>query len=489
MKVLKIITLGLIINIILLFYSCFSKSESSENLVAVIDSVFNRLQEDEMFNGEILISKEDNIIFQKHFGKADLIKQSNFSHNSIFEIASLSKPFTALAIAILVDNNVLSYEDEIIEYLSYFPYKGITIKQVIIHTSGLPDYPEFFYNNWNFNEVANNKDIINTFITSEVGLISKSGEKFHYSNLGYNILAEIVEIVSGVGFPDYCHQNIFKPLGMTNTYMPNNEEAKKDRNYVHDYWVAYGSKSYIQPDIYPELDNISFTANAYGASGVCSNATDLYRFSKIFSSNKLLSDSIMKLYSMPIEIDFKIDRGNGMSLGWSFINDSILGHSVFFPGGVAGYRSIFQYFPQDGILIVILNNTAAQTHGLREILVDCWLGNKINYPRRSYIEALSRTLRKSDEQNILQYDSSKYVLNEYEIDYMMEELIEEKDFKKAFTAIDNLREYLPNYYKLYFYRGEMQRLSGMKEESIIEYKKALELNPKDSTLMRLIDSY
>ena len=106
--------------------------------------------------------------------------------------------------------------------------------------------------------------------------------------MGYVILAIIVEKISGLTFQKFSKNNIFTPLNMSHTYIPNQEEANSDVNYVHDYWFAYGSKSYIEPDDYPELDNIRFTADAYGPSGICTNATDLYNFSKIFTEKPLL---------------------------------------------------------------------------------------------------------------------------------------------------------------------------------------------------------
>jgi CubicO group peptidase (beta-lactamase class C family) len=314
-----------------------------------IDSVFNRLTRDGLFSGEILVSQDADVIIHEYYGKSDFEAGLGFTKNSIFEIASVSKPFTALAIAKLVAQNKIHYSDLIVNYLPELKYRKITIEHLINHTSGLPDYNTVFYPNWNCNEIADNEDLLKILINKNPELLSEPGSVWKYSNIGYTLLAIIIERITGLQFPEFCINEIFSPLGLSQTKIPGYDESKKIEGYVKDYLYSLGDAKYIDPVIYPSFDNATFTADMYGAQGICTSASDLLKFSSFFEHQTLLPDSTVSLYLAPQKI--KTPMSDDFTRGWFYNIDSLMGATYFYVGGFSGYRSAFQYSPLEKALL------------------------------------------------------------------------------------------------------------------------------------------
>ncbi len=138
------------------------------------------------FNGNILYSKNDTILFTGNYGYSDFSTNKPFNDSTIFELASLSKQFTALAIVQLIEKEMLSYETNINEIIEGFPYNNITIEHLLRHQSGLPEYQEILYdrNNWDRETRAANKDVINILSQLKIDLEFQPGSKYKYSKNG-----------------------------------------------------------------------------------------------------------------------------------------------------------------------------------------------------------------------------------------------------------------------------------------------------------------
>lgn len=459
---------------------------SHNQISATLDSVFTKLASDEIFNGEILIAEENKIIIHKYYGSSNLISNEDFTGESVFEIASVSKPFTALAIAKLVSENLLSYEDYITKFLPELPYSNVRIKHLVSHTSGLPDYNVVLYPNWDFTKIANNEDLFQIIIENSPELLSKPGVEWKYSNIGYTLLAIIIERVQSRSFPNYCESYIFKPLEMDKTIIPSYEKTKITNNYVNDYIFDFGNAKYIDPSVYPSYDNATFTGDMYGAQGICSNATDLYKFTKIFSNRKVLSDSIFKLYITPQAI--KTPMSEDYTLGWFFGKDTILGNSLFYVGGFTGHRSLLQFSYNKETAIIVLGNTPTPIWALREIIIDILSDRDIVYPKKSYIKMLSYQLQdipenKTKSAEIAPFDSSIYEFTKYEFEELMDELIANNKYDLALIAAKKASEIIPDNYKPFFYMGNIKYKKGDIEESLMHFNKALKLNPSEKKII------
>src|SRR5450631_3713547 len=173
------------------------------------------------FNGNVLVAKAGKIIFQKSYGYRNYNTKEMLDNNSVFELCSVTKQFTAVAILQLMEAGKLKLSDSLRQYFPAMPYNNITIQQLLTHTSGLPDYTDSMGNYWNHKNIAFNNDVIHFMEKEKLPANFKPGAKSQYCNTGYMLLASIVEKLSGMPFQDYLQQYIFKPLDMSHSRIYN----------------------------------------------------------------------------------------------------------------------------------------------------------------------------------------------------------------------------------------------------------------------------
>jgi CubicO group peptidase (beta-lactamase class C family) len=192
-----------------------------------LDSLFNAVKNDPQmhFSGTVLVADHGKIIYKNSAGYADIIKKIANTDTTRFSLASLSKVFTCVAVMQLKDKGKLNLDDKLSAYLPDFPYPGITIRQLMSHTSGLPDFMEIFPGG-NTKPLTNN-DIIPALKNSGK-TIGAPGEKWSYSSPAMGLLALLVEKLSGLSFSAYFNQNIVRPSGMLHSYINSPYHPVKD---------------------------------------------------------------------------------------------------------------------------------------------------------------------------------------------------------------------------------------------------------------------
>ena len=176
-----------------------------------------------MFNGTVLVSKGDEVIYRKAFGFADLETNKELVPESSFYLASVSKQFTTMAVMILKEQGKLSYDDKLSQYFPDFPSyaDSISIEHMMTHTSGIPDH----YGLNAYKKGLNNEDVYQLLIKQEK-LDFSPGSRFRYSNGGYVLLSMIVEKASGQPFHEFMEAAIFSPLGMDKTLVYDQSEPE-----------------------------------------------------------------------------------------------------------------------------------------------------------------------------------------------------------------------------------------------------------------------
>lgn len=205
-----------LILVFLIFTSCYNGSKNKLDKKTVqtqqLDSLFNFSHLNGMFNGAVLVAKNDSIIYKKSFGYANQETKRKITPESVFYIASVSKQFTAMGIMMLQEQGKLSYDDRIKDFFSNYPdyLKNITIRQLLNHTSGLTD-TEYY----KLTDPSNN-DVLEILMKQD-SLELENGKTFRYSNSGYVMLALLIEKLSGKPIEHFLNQRIFKPLKMKNT--------------------------------------------------------------------------------------------------------------------------------------------------------------------------------------------------------------------------------------------------------------------------------
>jgi len=250
---------------------------SGQDKAVLLDSLFNTMHLRSQFNGNILIAEKGKIIYTKCYGFADRENHVPLNPNSLFNVGSVSKAFTGVAIQQLEEKNKLKISDKVIDYLPGFPYPDITIHHLLIHAGGLPaDYG--LLKNWDNSKIATNDDVLSALYTQKPDLIFTPGARSEYNNLGYIILSEIVEKVTNMKFRDYLDKNIFKPANMIRTNIYNAEEINEINN------VARGYLFYPFTGKYEEAIRVHEFSSSYAVSGfqgdgnIYSTITDLNNF-------------------------------------------------------------------------------------------------------------------------------------------------------------------------------------------------------------------
>jgi CubicO group peptidase (beta-lactamase class C family) len=242
-----------------------------------LDSMLTRLHKHRGFNGAVLVTKYDQVIYEGAFGYADFYHKDSLNTQTAFQLGSVSKQFTAMAVMMLKEEGKLSYEDSVQQYFPAFPYHGITIRQLLTHRAGLSNYTYFSDELWHDRrKPMTNLDMVNLMISYQPNVYYKPNTHFDYSNTGYALLAAIVGKASGVPFATFMRERIFRPLKMTHTFLYTNDKATFRGN------VAIGHTGGRQKRTTDYLDSV------LGDKGVFSTLEDLYKWDQALYTQQLV---------------------------------------------------------------------------------------------------------------------------------------------------------------------------------------------------------
>ncbi len=340
----------------ILFAACSAPKESANPLIASIDSVMNSVVDTARFNGNVLVAQKGEIIYQKSFGPSNYYTNEMLNDSSMFDLASVSKAFTAMSIMMLKEEGKLSYDDDVRKYLPELPYEGITIRHFLTHTSGIADYGDVMMaDGWDVKKIAFNEDLMRSFASQKPALIFKPGEKWEYSNTAYAMLATIVSRVSGKPFAEFTTERIFVPLEMEHTRVYNTRRSgEKIDNYAYGFVYSDSLKKYVLPDSLKEYFYVITLDGIEGDGVVNSTTTDLFKWNKALYTDKLVSKATL-------EEAFTSGKLNNDSLhnygfGWFLENDSLNGKITRHTGSWPGYRNLLMRFVDNGDCVIILTN-------------------------------------------------------------------------------------------------------------------------------------
>ncbi|MBU1369582.1 MAG: beta-lactamase family protein [Bacteroidetes bacterium] len=291
----------------------------------------------------VIITKKDSILYKGNFGFADLNGKSPIVETTIFDIASVNKQFTGMAIALLEEKGEINMNDKIIKHLPDLPevMSDITIYQLVHHTSGIRDWPALFaMKGWQPEEALSLDDIYET-LKKQDHLNFTPGSEFSYSNSNYNLLAKIVEAVTDTSFESWSKDYLFVPLGMNNTYYVDSNNSEENV-MAHSY-------------IYTGNNTIPFSnrLNAPGSSSLMSSTADMAKWLINFNSKSVGGDVVYDKITEKGNLNNSktIDYGYGLYLK-EIKNKKAYSHD----GAWGGYRSATAFFPDEKVGVVILSN-------------------------------------------------------------------------------------------------------------------------------------
>ncbi len=318
---------------------------------ASIDKVFSNLRKKVGFNGTVLYAEQGRIIYNKAWGFADIRnRRGNLNTNDRFQLSSVSKMFTAEAIMILKNEGKIDYDTDIREYIPEFPYEGITPRLLLNHRSGLSRYESLADAKWpDRKKPFLNEDMIEYYVIHRPDPYFKPNGGFNYSNVNYALLASIVERTSGMSFADYMKVKIFKPLGMSDSYIyemdPNNNVSQYIEDIVQGYYMDR-RRPMQAPNEY--LNGVK------GDKMMISNTEDMFKFMTAVDYGLLLPDSIQDEAFKPGSPKSK-KRKDNYGFGWRI--PSKHPGCYYHYGWWKAYRSFFIRDDVNDKTIIILTNT------------------------------------------------------------------------------------------------------------------------------------
>ena len=323
------------------------------------------LKEKDAFNGAWLYTEKGEIVSKGVLGFRDPEDTVPITEDTIFQLASVSKNFTAAAVLLLVREGRLGLDDEITQYFPEIPYPGVTVRQLLNHTSGIPDYfddADWFFKIWKEEKrVPGNDEILRFLRETEAKPYFAPGEGLQYSNTGYNLLALLVEQRSGVPYEEFLQRNIFEPAGMTATRcchirrdgvpFENHAQATvfEDGRYVSD----------VDSDAYGDV--VAFDG-LNGDDYVYTNLFDMLRWDRALREGKVLTLEEQALMYAPGKLKsgedavYDADDGLGYGFGWATGRDEALGRIVSHSGGMPGVITWFERFIDADRVLVLLTN-------------------------------------------------------------------------------------------------------------------------------------
>lgn len=306
-----------------------------------IDTIFTNLSKIDAFNGNVLVAKGSQIIYQKSFGYAIKEKNIQLNDTSLFQLASISKVITGIATLKLYEDNKLNLDSKVCDILDSFPYKDITVKHLLTHRSGLSNYtyfcPEYLSpeDKW-----VSNQKILDIMIEHKPKPWMAPDRKFNYCNTNYILLALIIEKISGLSYTDFLKEQIFKPIGMKHSYTALNIDSTKE-SITHGYTMKYG---WVANDRYD---------GSVGDKGVYTTTYDLFLLSAALYQNKILKPETQAMAYQPYSPERK-EANYGF--GWRMKNMNDSEKEVFHNGWWHGYRTAFHRRLRDSVTIIVLSN-------------------------------------------------------------------------------------------------------------------------------------
>lgn len=354
-----------------------SESEWEQIVAAIYTDSRNSMDEivydyfsNQRFNGSVVVAKGGIPVFSKHYGYADIDSKREITSESRFQLASVSKQFTAVAVLHLFQKGYLEIDSSMTVYLPELPYKNVTIRHLLSHEAGLPDYMWMIGKYWGQSTPPTNQDIVHIFENHPPKLKFQPGEKFSYSNTGYCFLAAIVERVSGMDFDEYMAKNFFEPFGMEETFAYSAAKDTLDSLIVRGY--RYSNKKY-----YVVHENLM--EGTYGDKGIYSTPNDLVKWAYGLQQGIALDQKHLALAFQPSGQTEKRDVHYGLGFR---IFDGYNGKMIYHNGSWSGFRTTLRMFPEEDLTVVILANNSFRKTGplarkLTKVVMSDYVANSV----------------------------------------------------------------------------------------------------------------
>ena len=448
-----------------------------------IDALMKQYNDYGQFNGTVLVAEKGKIIYEKGFGLANMEWAVPNQPDTKFRIGSLTKQFTAAIVLQLVEEGKIKLDGKITDYLTdYRKDTGdkVTIHQLLNHTSGIPSYtnrPGFFAE---FSrDPYNVTDFVKKFASGD--LEYEPGSKYSYNNSGYSLLGAIIEKVTGKSYETVLTERIFKPLGMTNSGYDNHAPLIQKRASGYEKRPS----GYVNA---PYLD----MSLPYAAGSIYSTVDDLFKWDQALYQDKVISAENKKLMFTPGLGNYGYGiRITDQPIGKTDQKTKVIQHG----GGISGFNSLLTRLVDKQQTIILLDNVSlGGYHGnITNSITNILNGQPVEPPKRSIAETLYKiAVEKDAALAIVEYrklksqNSPNYDFSEGELNILGYQLLGMKRTKDAIEIFKLNVEMFPDSSNPYDSLGETYLADDQKDLALANYKKAAELDPKNSNAIQIV---
>jgi CubicO group peptidase (beta-lactamase class C family) len=325
------------------------------SVVGRINHFYNKNWPNNTMNGSFLVAKNGQILFEKYNGFANKNEGTEITPETPVQIASVSKVLTATAVLKLVNAGKIDLDQKVNTILKTFPYEECTIRMLLDHRTGMRNYAYFTDRDksiWDRHNQLTNKDILDILATKDIGLESRTGTRFSYCNTNYAMLALIIEKITGLSYKEAMSEMIFKPLGMKNTYVFDDD---KDRKKIVPSYKGNGVEI-----------GFDYLDNVYGDKNIFSTARDLLKFDRARQSPDFLKPELLKQVYTGYSNERKGTKNYG--LGIRMINWETGQNFYFHNGWWHGNTSSYITLMNEGVTIIALSNKMTRnTYAVRKL--------------------------------------------------------------------------------------------------------------------------
>ncbi|NER17552.1 serine hydrolase domain-containing protein [Spongiivirga citrea] len=429
------------------------------------------------FNGAVLIERNGEVILNKGYGKADKVKNISNTPNTIFDIGSNTKQFTGAAILKLAELHKLKVTDSLHTFFNNLPddKKNITIHQLLTHTGGFQESLDGDF------ELISTQDFFRNVFNSK--LFQEPGTKFNYSNLGYSILARIIEITSKMNYENFLQEFLFKPSGMNQTgYLLPEWNAENLANGYNRNILDQGTTI----ERYKEDGQVSW--NLKGNGGINSTSNDLLLWKKAINSNKILPQELTEKWIQPYTLEINHYYG----YGWGIYNtaDKIIYHNG---GNGAFTHTIIWNMAKDYFIIYSSNSSSPKIENVayeieQALTNDSYVPKEIEKNPYFFVMSFIEQHNINDSDKLL-----RLIIDKYSADFGTSEVLNrlgyitmrsENNSEWAIKLFKFNTRLFENEANVWDSLGDGHLAIGNKEEAIINFKKAINLGSEE-TLKKL----
>lgn len=352
------IILGWLIFINIAFISC-DKSQEAAAIVKFTPKAIEYDYSDSMLydridnffknrslNGVVLFAKNGKIVYNKAFGFSSFETKDSLELDDAFQLASVSKTITAVAVLQLVQDSLIGLEQTVQDFFPKFPYENVTIRQLLSHRSGLANYMYFADVLWAYRDSSiSNNTVLTMMEEHKPSPYCLPDVRYQYCNTNYAILASIIEKVSKKKYETYLKKNIFEPLNMKNAFVYN-------RNMQPDLpQEVLGHNGYSK-----QRDN-SYQNGVVGDKGIYASALDLFKLDQALYENDFIDSTLLAEAFSPQNADLTRRNRDNYGLGWRIQLPSDFGKVVYHSGWWKGFKTYYIRMIDKNQTIIVLTNT------------------------------------------------------------------------------------------------------------------------------------